>query len=538
MENYRADVVIVGAGLAGIVTALELLESNLKILLIDRDSAENFGGLAKESFGGILLVDTPEQRRAKIQDSPERALADWLSFGGFGKNPEKEFWPRQWAEHYLNENNEKISRWLRGFGISFLPLPMWVERGLEVQGNSVPRWHVTWGTGFYLATRLIEVLNAHPKRANLQLLFAHKVDTLTQSGGKISGVSGQREDNQAAFCAEAAQVVIAAGGINGSLERVRQNWHRDWGQPPQTILNGAHKFADGTLHDAAARHGANITHLHNMWNYASGIHHWQPRKPGHGLCIVPPKTALWLDAHGERIMPPLVSGFDTRDLVAQICRRPPGYSWQVMNYKIAVREMAVSGAEANAAIRNRSKIGLLKTLLFGNKNLVHEMLDNAEDVVAARSLPELADKMNALSPAGGGIDAQKLAETLHRYDKEIREKHHVQDKQLQLVSRLREWRGDRIRICKSQPVWDEHALPLIAVRQFITSRKSMGGLQTDLSARVLDTAGNPLAGLYAVGEAAGFGGGGIHGIRSLEGTFLGGCIYTARRAGEAIAHGG
>jgi len=537
--HYASDILIIGGGLAGIVTALELLSAGRRVLLLDRDGHDAFGGLARESFGGILIVGTPEQRRSRIADSPELALADWLSFGAFGRDEAAEYWPRRWAEAYVHDSLGEVYHWLRRHGIRFLPLPLWVERGQYGGGNSVPRWHVTWGTGHGLTTTLIGHLRTHPRRDALAIRFDHRVEALEWHNGTVTGCRGtETVGTGRPFTATAECVVVAAGGINGSIERVRQHWHRDWGTPPETILNGSHRFADGMMHDAVARGGGAVDHLDRMWAYAAGIHHWRPRKPGHGLSLVPPKSALWLNWQGERIGPsPLVSGFDTRELVTQICRQERKYSWQVMNRTIALKELAISGAEFNPALRDRDLLTFLREALLGNRRLVEEMIDHCPDLVVARSLPELAERMNAVQ-GDEAVRADLMREAIERYDAEIARGPRLHnDEQLRRIAHLRRWRGDRLRTCRFQPILDPNALPLIAIRQFIISRKSLGGIRTDLDSRVLDTGGVPVPGLYAVGEAAGFGGGGINGLRSLEGTFLGGCIYTARRAARSIAAG-
>ncbi|HJV85166.1 MAG TPA: FAD-binding dehydrogenase [Noviherbaspirillum sp.] len=535
MQKYQSDVIVIGGGLAGIVAAIELLSAGRRVTLLDRDVEENFGGLAKESFGGIFLVGTPEQRRSGIRDTPELALQDWLAFGAFGQDESAERWPRRWAEAYVNDSHGEIYCWLRERGVRFLPLPLWVERGQFSGGNSVPRWHVTWGTGHGLAMQLIRVLQAHPRRQALTLRFNHRVDALTSRDGSVTGCCGVIEDSGEDFVAEAGAVLVACGGINGNIERVRQHWHPEWTSPPDTILNGSHKFADGRLHDAVESIGGKLTFLDRMWNYAAGVHHWRPRKPGHGLSLVPPRSALWLNWRGERIGPqPLVSGFDTRELVTQICRQEKQYSWQLMNWKIALKELAVSGAEFNPSIREKKVIGFLKDTLLGNHWLLEQMTENCKDVVVAGSLPELVEKMNALQ-GEAAVDLATVCSVVARYDAEIeRGPTFHNDEQLRRIAHLRKWRGDRMRTCKFQKILEPGAMPLIAIREFIISRKSLGGIQTDLDCRVLDKVGAPIPGLYAAGEAAGFGGGGMNGLRGLEGTFLGGCIYGARRAARAI----
>jgi predicted oxidoreductase len=528
------DVVIVGGGIAGIVCALELLDAGKRVLILDRDEEQNFGGLAKESFGGMFFVDTPEQRRAKVTDSVDLALADWRAFAEFGAD---DLWPQRWAEYTVHRCTELGYRWLKSLGVRFFPVPLWADRGLHTRGNSAPRFHLVWGTGQELARILAARLHAHPQRTRLELRFGHRVKRLLETSGSVVGCAGRREHDGAEFEARADCVVLAAGGANGSIERVKANWHRDWGSPPATVLNGSHRYADGMVHDAAARVGAQVTHMDCMWNYAAGVHHFRPRKPDHGLSLLPPRSALWLDARGERILPPLVTAFDTRNLVTQVATRPGGYSWQLLNRRIALKELAVSGAEFNPSVRDKRWLAFLRETLFGNRWLYDTLTQNCIDFVVADSIETLVGKMNALS-GNAAIDAAQLRETVERYDAAVASGAPWQDEQLQRIDMLRAYRSDRLRTARSQRILDPAALPLVAIREFIISRKSLGGIQTDLACRALDVRGAPIGGLYAIGEAAGFGGGGVHGLRALEGTFLGGCVLTGRAAAAAIAKPG
>ncbi len=531
-DRLSADVAIVGAGIAGIVTAIEALSRGRRVLLLDRDGEENIGGLARDAMGGLWFAGTPLQRRHRIRDSVELGYADWLSFGELG--PEHR-WPRAWARAYVERCVPEVFEWLIGLGLRFMPMPMWPERGLYGRGNSLPRFHLLWGTGLALVRTLAARLLGHPRRDLLDLRFGHRVDSLLTGDGAVTGLAGAIESGERPFEVAAQAVVIAAGGINGDIERVRRHWHADWDAPPPVILNGSHRFADGRMHDAAAAAGAGVTHLDWQWNYAAGIRHWRPRKPGHGLSLVPPKSALWLNARGERIGPmPLVSGFDTHDLVARICREPGGYSWQLLNRRIALRELAVSGAEFNPAIRDRRRWQVARELLFGNRWLFEELTRNSEDIVLAGTLPELVERMNAVN-GGDVVDLAAVEDAVHRYDAEIRRGARFRnDEQLRRIAWLRRWRGDRLRTCAFRRILDPVAGPLMAIREFVISRKSMGGIQTDLQCRALNLDGSPVRGLYAVGEAAGFGGGGMNGKRGLEGTFLGGCLLTGRIAGQCV----
>ena len=534
MNPLQADVAIIGAGIAGLTCALELLEhGQRRVLIIDRDQPERLGGLARESFGGMFAVDTPEQRRAGIRDSIDLAWADWQSFAEFEPDA---VWPRQWAHAYVTHCTEHMYLWLRGRGARYFPVPNWVERGLYTPGNSVPRFHMVWGTGEKLVLALLTQLEPYLANGALQLRCGLRVDALEQEGGQVVGCRGVANDSGSAFTVSAGQVVIAGGGINGGdLSRVRAHWHRDWRVPPELILNGSHRYADGTLHDAAQALGGRITHLDKQWNYAAGVHHYTSSKPHAGLSLVPPKSALWLNWRGQRIGPqPLVSGYDTRDLVRQVCAQERGYSWMLLNQRIALKELAVSGAEHNPSIRDQHWLAFLRDILLGNRWLLDTMLTRCVDFVQADTLPELAARMNALQ----GDDAVELAtlqQATQSYDAQFDRPPALRnDEQLRRIAHLRQYRGDRVRTCKAQRIVDEHALPLIAIRCFIISRKSLGGIQTDLQSRVLGAERRPINGLYAVGEAAGFGGGGVHGLRALEGTFLGGCVLSARAAAQSI----
>jgi len=531
---HRADVVIAGGGLAGLTAAHELIDRGLNVLVLDRDTSDRLGGLAKRSFGGVMFVDTPHQRRLGIDDSPELAWGDWLSFADFDAADQ---WPMRWARTYVERSTELVFDWLTARGVSFLPLVNWAERGLHRPGNSVPRWHIAWGTGHAIIAAVVEALDDHPHRDRLDLCFEHRVERLLVEGGRVVGCAGATENDGADFEVRADHVILASGGIcGGALSKVRANWYAPWGRPPSTLLNGSHRFADGLLHDAAAGHGAAVTHLDKQWHYAAGVHQRDGDSPLEGISLVPPRSALWLDAEGRRFGPVSLMGYsDTRWVVEQICTSRWQYSWQVLNWKIAIKELAVSGCDYMTAFRHKRKLELVKHIVFGNKELVNRLIDECEDFVVADSLPELMDGMNALSLEGAAIDREGMAADIAAYDAQIaRGPRYFNDDQLRRIATARTYKADRLRTCAFQAIDDAGARPLIAIREFILSRKSLGGLQTDLESRVLDTSGEPIGGLYAVGETAGFGGGGIHGKGSLEGTFLGSCVLTARLAARSI----
>ncbi|MDH3712141.1 MAG: FAD-binding protein, partial [Cyclobacteriaceae bacterium] len=413
------------------------------------------------------------------------------------------------------------------------------ERGLIRPGNSVPRFHMVWGTGWALIKTLIKHLENHPKSNNLKIICRHRATEIMAEQSSIKGVRGTNEQTGSPFTALANQIVIATGGINGSIERVKENWYKPWGKPPEVILNGAHEYAIGDLHDATSQINGNVVNLEKQWNYVAGIRHYKPRHEGHGLSIVPGKSQLWLNYEGRRFGPmPLMSPYDTRYLVEQICKEPIKYSWQLLNMKIASKEFAISGSEHNELVRDKKFLQfLLKTAFVGNKKLVQKIADNCEDMILAESLPELVDKMNALT-GDNYVKLKYIQQAVENYDGQIT-RGFFNDEQLRRIQYVRKYKGDRVRTCNLQRILDPKAGPLIAIRSFIISRKSLGGIQTNLKSMVLtkpdaDGKQEPIPGLYAVGEAAGFGGGGMHGLGSLEGTFLGGCVISARVAAAHI----
>jgi uncharacterized protein len=536
-KRFKSEIAIAGGGLAGIVTAYELLSRGRRVLLIDKDRQENFGGLAKQSFGGVHMIDTPHQRRLKIKDSPDLAWRDWQSVAGYEPNDD---WPRHWGRFYCENSREYIFDFLNSKEVKFLPLVNWAERGIYGPGNTVPRWHITWGTGYEIIARLLQALEAHPQRANLELLFDTEISAIETANGRATGLRGRSMSSGDEVAISAEHVVVASGGIcGGDLSRLRANWYKPWGDPPKKVLNGAHDFGDGLLHDAAATVGAAVTHLDLHWHYAAGIHHPARRRPDDGLSLVPPRSALWFNARGERIMNPgpmPVYG-DTRHLVESVLRQPGQYSWQVMNWKIAIRELAVSGCDYMRAFRFKDRRALLKSVLFGNKELVQRLIRECQDdIVVADTPEELMERMDEKNLYGLRLDRAQMEATIRLWDAMIaRGSAFHNDDQLRRIANFRKYRGDRVRTCNFQAILDPGARPLIAIREFILARKSLGGIQTDLQCRVLRSGdAQPISGLYAVGEAAGFGGGGIHGKGSLEGTFLGGCILTGRVAGKSI----
>ena len=532
MTTTQADTLVIGGGLAGIVTALELLRAGQSVTLVDRDRPERFGGLALWAFGGMALVGTPLQAKMKIADSPERALADWQRFGELDP---ADTYPQQWARYYVEQSRAQVYDWLQGEGIKFMPAVNLVERGMHGDGNSVARYHIVWGTSRFMTLRLIEQMRAAGQGGRLTVLHGHRVTQLDHAGGRIAGAVAVDEATGREIRLQAPTVVLAMGGINGSHEEARRNWPSDRPQP-KTMLNGAHPFADGRLHHLAADQlGAQITHAGEMWNYAAGFPHPFPHFPGHGLSTIPCKSALWLNHRGERIGPePLVTGFDTHWLCQRVASQEKPWTWHLLNWRIAAREFAISGAEHNQRIRDKQFIRFLKETLLGNHRLVRQMQNESPYFIVADTLAGLAAKMNALT-ASHDIDPARLQATADAFDANFSKGQRLHnDDQIRRILHARQWGPDRLRTCKPAPLQKPGAGPFIAIHMQLITRKSLGGLQTDLHSRVLDARQQPVPGLYCVGEAAGFGGGGANGKRSLEGTFLPACIMTARAAAHAI----
>lgn len=529
MAVIRSDVLVIGGGLAGIVTALECLRGGRRVTLVDRDTPERFGGLALWAFGGMALVGTPLQARKKIPDTPERALVDWLRFGELDPD---DTWPMAWARRYVERSRADVHDWLHGEGVRFMPAVNWVERGRFGEGNSLPRYHIVWGTSRELTRCMIAALRA-ADGGRLTLLHRHRVTALDSSGGRISGAVALDEETGADLRLEAPVVVLASGGLNGGHEEARRNWPAD--RPmPATMLNGAHPFADGRLHHLAEGFGARITHAGEMWNYAAGFPHPQPHFPGHGLSMIPCKSALWLDHRGRRIGPePLVTGFDTNWLCRRVAEQEKPWTWQLLNWRIGAREFAISGAEHNPHIRDKRFLSFLKETLLGNHRLLRQMQAESPHFLVDETLGGLAEKMNALT-GEAHVDPGVLHAAVAAYDANFAGRALGNDDQIRRILHARRWGPDALRTCKPAPLADKGAGPFIAIHAQLITRKSLGGLATDLESRVLDGSDAPIPGLYCVGEAAGFGGGGASGKRSLEGTFLPGCILTARAAAASI----
>ena len=539
-DVIASDVLVVGGGIAVIVAALEMLRAGKTVTLVDRDTAKRFGGLARWAFGGMALVDTPLQRSMGIIDSPERALRDWIRFGELDESDTHSV---DWAKHYVEHSRSEVHDWLKGEGIKFMPAVNWVERGLNGDGNSVPRYHVVWGTSLELTKVMIAALHKANTENRLTLLHQHSItELITQDGsatnsntGTVLGVVGKNDVTGEILHFQARDVVLATGGINGGHKEVRKNWPKDRAMP-EAMLNGAHPFANGNMHhETVDKVGGQIVNPGEMWNYAAGFPHPFPHFEGHGLSTIPCKSALWLNHEGKRIGPePLVTGFDTHTLCDRVAQQEKPWTWHLLNWRIAIKEFAISGSEHNQRIRDKQFIRFLKETLLGNHRLIKQMANESADFLVDDTLEGLTKKMNALT-CSHDVDANTLQAVADNFDANFAKGNQLNnDDQIRRILHARQWGPDKLRTCKPAPLQQEGAGPFIAIRVQLTTRKSLGGLRTDLDCKVLGENNQAVQGLYCIGEAAGFGGGGSNGKRSLEGTFLPGCIMTARAAARSI----
>ncbi|MEU5975326.1 FAD-binding dehydrogenase [Streptomyces sp. NPDC047315] len=545
---YDADVIVIGAGLAGLVATAELVAAGRTVILIDQEPERSMGGQAHWSFGGLFLVDSPEQRRMRIRDSRDLAYQDWLGTAGFDR--EEDRWPRQWAAAYVDFAAGEKRAWLRQRGVRFFPVVGWAERGgydATGHGNSVPRFHITWGTGPGLVAPFEQRVRDGMARGLVRPAFRHRVTGLGTSGGALDTVSGEvLEPSDAergtassrevvgAFEFRAQAVIVASGGIGGNHELVRANWPGRLGAPPRRMLSGVPAHVDGLMLGIAERAGASHVNRDRMWHYTEGIENWNPIWARHGIRILPGPSSLWLDARGRRLPVPLFPGFDTLGTLEHIVKSGYDHTWFVLDQKIIGKEFALSGSEQNPDLTGKSVRGVIDRARADVPGPVRAFMEHGADFVVEKDLSALVRGMNALTEEPL-IEEAELRREIEARDREIRNPF-TKDLQVTAVRGARKYLGDRlIRTAAPHRILDPAAGPLIAVRLNVLTRKSLGGLETDLSSRVLGADGTPLSGLYAVGEAAGFGGGGVHGYRSLEGTFLGGCLFSGRAAGRAAA---
>jgi len=548
--NPTPDAIIVGAGLSGLVAASELVDAGRRVVIVDQEPAASLGGQAHWSFGGLFLIDSPEQRRMGVKDSLDLARQDWAGTAGFDRDEDE--WGRRWADAYLEFAAGEKRAWLHEKGVRFFPVVGWAERGAGQaisHGNSVPRFHITWGTGPGVLAPFIARVKAGEAAGLVEFRHRHRVDELIVEGGAVVGVRGallaaddaargeaSNRDVIGDFELRAPAVVVSSGGIGGNHELVRAAWPARLGEPPAEMLSGVPAHVDGRMLGIAEASGARLVNGDRMWHYTEGITNWDPVWPLHGIRILPGPSSLWFDAEGRRLPPPLFPGFDTLGTLEHLMATGHGHSWFVLTQKIIEKEFALSGSEQNPDLTGKDLKLLAQRVRPGAPAPVEAFKEHGVDFIVADTLDELLERMSDLSPEVE-LDTANIEREVHAHDREI-ENEFSKDLQITALRGARRYRGDKlIRVATPHRFLDPEAGPLIAVKLHILTRKSLGGIQTDLDSRALGADGTPVPGLYAVGEAAGFGGGGVHGYRALEGTFLGGCLFTGRSAGRAIARG-
>ncbi|MGD9960349.1 FAD-binding dehydrogenase [Nocardioides sp.] len=552
----KPDVIVVGAGLAGLVATHELIRAGRRVLVLDQENRANLGGQAFWSLGGLFLVDSPEQRRMGIKDSYELALQDWLGSAGFDRLDDEDVWPRRWAEAYVRFAAGEKRDYLRNLGLRFVPLVGWAERGsgsATGHGNSVPRFHLTWGTGPEVVRIFEEPVLAGERRGLVEFGFRHRVDELVVEDGAVVGVRGSvlapdpsergvssSREVLEAFELRAPAVIVTSGGIGHNFDLIRRNWPTDrLGAAPKHLISGVPEHVDGRMLAITEAAGGRIVNKDRMWHYTEGVHNWDPIWPTHAIRIIPGPSSLWFDATGRRLPAPNFPGFDSLGTLKEILSTGHDYSWFVLTQSIIEKEFALSGSEQNPDITGKDLKFLLQSRLAkGAPGPVEKFKEYGEDFVVADNLPDLVAGMNRLAEGRGPqLDLAALEQQIVARDREL-DNGFSKDLQLMAVNNARQSRTDKlVRVAKPHKILDPEHGPLIAVRLNILTRKTLGGLQTDLDSRVLDANGTAVPGLYAAGEVAGFGGGGVHGYNALEGTFLGGCIFSGRAAGRALARG-
>ncbi|MEW1847544.1 FAD-binding dehydrogenase [Nonomuraea angiospora] len=548
----NADVIVVGAGLAGLVATCELTSRGKKVAVVDQENAANLGGQAFWSFGGLFLVDSPQQRRMGVKDSFELAWNDWQGSAQFDRLDDEDSWAVRWARAYVEFAAGEKRAWLDGLGIKFLPTVGWAERGdlrADGHGNSVPRFHVTWGTGPGVLKPFVRMVRQAADSGLVTFHHRHQVDELIVSGGAVQGVRGtllaeddsprgvaSNRDRIGEFELTAPAVIITSGGIGGNHDLVRRYWPERMGSAPESMVTGVPAYVDGRMLDISAEAGVRLVNRDRMWHYTEGLRNWDPIWPGHGIRILPGPSSMWFDALGRRLPDPCLPGYDTLSTLRHLRGTGHDHSWFVLTQKIIEKEFALSGSEQNPDITGNDRKAFLRERLLGKgaPAPVEAFKRNGADFVVAGTLDELVAKMNQLTlePL---LDADLVRRQIEARDLQVANPF-SKDSQVQGIRNARRYLGDKLgRTVAPHRILDPAAGPLIGVMLHVLTRKTLGGIQTDLDSRALGPTGEPVDGLFAAGEIAGFGGGGVHGYNALEGTFLGGCLFSGRQAGRAAA---
>ncbi|GAA1049012.1 FAD-binding dehydrogenase [Arthrobacter russicus] len=551
-----ADAIVIGAGLAGLVAAHELTAKGKKVAVVEQENRANLGGQAFWSFGGIFLVDSPEQRRLGVKDSFDLAWNDWQGSAQFDRLPDEDAWALRWARAYVEFAAGEKRSWLNGHGISFLPSVGWAERGdlrADGHGNSVPRFHVSWGTGTGVVGPFVDYALAAEQAGLLTFHHRHQVDELLISDGVATGVRGtvlaaddsargvsSNRDQIGEFELSAPVVIIASGGIGGNHEIVRRSWPERMGTPPASMITGVPAYVDGRMLEISAASGVRLVNRDRMWHYTEGVQNWDPVWPQHAIRILPGPSSMWFDALGRRLPDPCLPGYDTLGTLRHLRTTEDiarfDHSWFILTQKMIEKEFALSGSEQNPDITSKDRKAVLRERLFskGAPAPVEAFKEHGADFVVADDLADLVAKMNRLTDEPT-LDPALIKQQIEARDLQM-DNPFSKDSQVQGIRNARRFIGDRLgRAAAPHKILDPAAGPLIGVKLHVLTRKTLGGIQTDLQSRALDAAGQPIPGLYAAGEVAGFGGGGVHGYNALEGTFLGGCLFSGRAAGRHAA---
>ncbi|CAO1628753.1 unnamed protein product [Sympodiomycopsis kandeliae] len=562
-EHETEPVIIIGSGLAGLVAAYEITRAKQKVIIVEQENEANLGGQAFWSLGGIFLIDSPEQRRWGIKDSLELAKRDWYGSASWDRLDDQDEWGKKWADAYLEFAAGEKREYLRKLGMGYVPTPGWAERGGGVadgHGNSVPRFHLTWGTGpEVLRVFRDPVLKAGKEEGLVEWKFRHQVDSIVlDDQGKAVGVKGQilepfegergiksTRTSVGTFSLSGRAVIVAAGGIGGNVDLVKQMWPKERfsGHTPENFVVGVPAHVDGRMVKISQEAGARLVNKDRFWHYTEGLSNWNPIWPGHGIRVIPGPTSLWLDATGKRLPPPCYPGCDSLATLKHICSTGYDYTWFVLNQSIAYKEFGLSGSEQNPDVTNKSYLGLLSRLYWGPEP-VRAFQKHGKDWVTAANIEDLVKGMNEVvrkdeeelhqnKKTLPKIDVDNLRTVITDRDIQV-DNNFTKDTQIMLIKNAKSYKGEP-RTVKLHKILDPAYGPLIAVKMNLLTRKTLGGLQTNLDSQCFDQHKQLIPGLYAVGEIAGFGGGGVHGHNALEGTFLGGCIFSGRNAGLALA---